>query len=437
MNYEQTLDYLFNRFQSFHNEGAKAYKPGLEKAYRLSEAFGNPHKDIRCIHIGGTNGKGSTAHSIASVMMAAGLKTGLYTSPHLVDFTERIRIDGKPIPQNEVVDFVRQFTGKNLQDLDPSFFELTTIMAFEYFAREKVDIAIIEVGLGGLLDTTNIITPELSVITNVSFDHTSLLGKTLPEIAGQKAGIIKPGVPVVIGRRNPLTDSVFTEKSDLVKFADDNPGYVSYEQSEDHIIYRGTLWGDIRSCLTGDCQPENMATILNALEVLQARGVVHLTPETVAKGLRDVCATTGLTGRWTKLSENPEIIIDTAHNPDGWKFIASKLAKKNPEKIFFVIGFASDKDFGEILSGLPREARYFFVTPSVKRAAPAEKVAETAARYGIFGKAFPSVATGFEAAYNEALSEIDSTVFVGGSNFVVADFLKEEADFLKEVNYEK
>ena len=424
MNYEETLDFLFNRLQSFHNKGAAAYKPGLEKAFRLSETFGSPHTKFRSIHIGGTNGKGSTAHSIASVLQSAGYKVGLYTSPHLVDFRERIRINGVMISEDEVIDFVRRFReNPHNESLDPSFFVLTTIMAFEHFARNNVDFAVIEVGLGGRLDTTNIITPVLSVITNVSYDHTDILGKTLPEIAREKAGIIKPDVPVVIGRRNPETDMIFSSASPFAVFAEDTPLYNGYEFAEDSIIYHKTPWGNITSCLTGLCQPENFRTILNALKLLTDKCGVAISENAVKDGLRNVCLNTGLMGRWMKISDKPLVIADTAHNVDGWTYIAERLNSIAPHSLHVVIGFVNDKDYNKILSLLPKKAYYYFVRPSVARAANENEVLKAAKAHDINGKTYSTVIEGYNNAIEKAKDNEDALIYVGGSTFVVADLL--------------
>lgn len=429
MNYEQTLDYFYNRLQSFHNDGAIAYKPGLDKALKLSAAFGNPHSRLRAVHVAGTNGKGSTAHTIASVLMAAGLRVGLYTSPHLVDFTERIRVDGEPILHDEVVDFVDRFRSANLECLDPSFFELTTIMAFEHFVRHKVDIAVIEVGLGGRLDTTNIVNPVLSIITNISYDHTALLGNTLAAIAGEKAGIIKRGVPIVIGRRNRETDDVFIRKAEAenapIVFAGDTHPYKKYEASATSVTYFGTRWGTVSSPLAGRCQAENMTTILTALDVLDRTGVVTLNNDVVARGIADVVRNTHLMGRWMQLSERPLVITDTGHNVDGWRFISEQLKGFLPRPLMIVLGFVSDKDYGQIMMMLPRDAMYFFVSPSVRRAAKAEDVASAAEKAGLVGTVYADVADGYQAALRAADELADETpvIYVGGSTFVVADLL--------------
>lgn len=423
MNYQETLDFLFNRLQSFHNDGAKAYKPGLEKAFKLSAAFKNPHKALKVIHVAGTNGKGSVSHSLASVLMTAGMKVGLYTSPHLIDFRERIRIDGEPIPQKEVVAFIEKYRSFNLA-VDPSFFELTTIMAFDWFAKNQVDIAVIEVGLGGRLDTTNIVNPILSIITNISFDHTNLLGSTLKEIASEKAGIIKNGIPVVIGRRNPETDKVFENAADsTVVFAEDKKMFVSFELKNSEIIYKGTAWGDIKNCLTGECQPENMQTVLTTLKNLEEREIIKIDNHILNEALSNTCSKTGLMGRWMKINDHPTTITDTAHNVDGWRFIIPRLQNHLPKPLHIVIGFVNDKDFTTILSMLPKEAFYYFVQPSVNRAASSARLAKSACEAGRIGEVYNSVVEGYEAACLIAEKQRDAMIYVGGSTFVVADLL--------------
>ncbi len=423
MDYKDTLDFLYNRLQSFHNNGAVAYKPGLEKALTLSAAFGNPHVAFQSIHVGGTNGKGSVSHSLASVLMAAGLKVGLYTSPHLVDFRERIRVDGVPIREEEVVDFVERFKAMNLTGTDPSFFELTTIMAFEHFARHKVDVAVIEVGLGGRLDTTNIITPLLSVITNISYDHTALLGNTLAEIAREKAGIIKPGVPVVIGRRHPETDTVFISKNTDTIFAQDAPVFEKVTENDGLLEYTGTPYGVLHSCLTGDCQPENMSTILTALPLIGKSLGLKLDNTIVDRGLRQIVERTGLMGRWMTVRTIPHVVADTAHNVDGWKYISQRLKRHLPRPLYLVLGFVSDKDYLHILEMLPRDAHYFIVQPSVNRAASSEAVAAAARSCGLTVSVYPTVADGYRAALRQAGDDSDALIYVGGSTFVVADLL--------------
>lgn len=424
MDYSQTLEFLFTRLQSFHNAGAVAYKPGLDRALALSEAFGNPHRNLKVIHVGGTNGKGSTAHTLAAILRSAGYRTGLYTSPHLVDFRERIRIDGKPIPESEVIDFVSRFIEKDIP-LDPSFFELTTIMAFEHFARNNVDYAVVEVGLGGRLDTTNIVSPVASVITNISFDHTALLGNTLPEIAAEKAGIIKPSVPVVIGEAEGDVRRVFAdtaaERNAPVFFADENTELLSVTPGNEFNIYHTASFGDVRGELTGDCQWLNARTVLTAVSVLRGLGI-EISTEAVRSGFARVTGLTGLMGRWMKVSECPEMVCDTGHNPGGWQYLGPRLKTiAGVRTLHVVIGFVNDKDITHILDFMPRNAVYYFVQPSVDRAAGSSDVASKAAAVGLAGESYPSVMAGVEAA-KKAASPSDF-IFVGGSTFVVADLL--------------
>lgn len=415
--YKDTLDWLFTQVPMFQQVGASAYKPGLERVTALSDAFGSPHEGLRCIHVAGTNGKGSTASTIAAVLQSAGLRTGLFTSPHLVDFRERIRVDGRMIPEEQVVAFIRRYRDMRLP-LEPSFFELTTVMAFEHFRRSGVDIAVVEAGLGGRLDSTNIISPDLCVITNISLDHTALLGSTPEAIAAEKAGIIKPGVPVVIGRADGAVRDVFARKAAQagapVIFAQDTPAYTGMRRSDTSVTYLGTPWGDIESQLTGDCQPENADTVFHALGLLPP-----LSPRAVADGFARVCDLTGLTGRWTVLRRDPLLVCDTGHNPGGWEYLAprlSEMAARRPLNI--VLGFVSDKDAASILATLPHRARYFFVTPSVPRGRDSADLRRQAAEFGLAGDAWPTVEAGVEAALATGRD-----TFVGGSTFVVADLL--------------
>ncbi len=418
MTYSETLDFLFGRLAMFQSVGQAAYKPGLSTTRALDEAFGSPSRRFKAIHVGGTNGKGSTSHSIASVLMAAGLKVGLFTSPHLLDFRERIRVDGVMIPEEAVIDFVERFESMGPHDCWPSFFELTTIMAFEWFARCEVDVAVIEVGLGGRLDSTNILPkPILTVITNISPDHTALLGNTLEEIAAEKAGIIKAGVPVVIGESgSPGVREVFASAAARegapIEFASDHP--LEAEVGTDHIHYPSTPYGPIDADLCGDCQTRNMATILAALAHLPVG------PRAVREGLSRVAETTGLMGRWMTVRDNPRVICDTGHNIGGWQYLAPRLAALDgPKEI--VLGFVNDKDVSSILrlvAEIP-DATFRWVKASVERALPAEELAEKARAFGIAGEAYPDVASGYQAALGSGAP----TVFVGGSTFVVADLL--------------
>ncbi len=418
--YQEITEWMFGQIPMFQNVGADAYKPGLDTMRRLCEAFGNPERKFKTIHVGGTNGKGSTSSLIASVLTESGRRTGLYTSPHLVDFRERIRIDGQMISEDEVVDFIKRYRALDL-GLEPSFFELTTIMAFDHFARHGAECAVIEVGLGGRLDSTNVITPEVSVITNISLDHTALLGHTEPEIAREKAGIIKPGVPAVIGHASGDVLRVFTDTAAAcgspVILAGESPAYSSATLTDTHYIYKNTPWGDLTCPLTGDCQPENANTALHALQLLSG-----ITPESVARGFANVTGNTGLMGRWTQLSDSPRLICDTGHNPGGWQHLAPRLCKIASEgTLRMVIGFVADKDISHILDKMPRNAIYYFTSPSVRRGLPAAELARTAGSCGLCGRIFESVADAVDTARAEAAD--DDTIFVGGSTFVVADLL--------------
>lgn len=418
--YQQTIDWLFSQVTMFQNVGAAAYKPGLEGVKTLCDAFGNPHKSIKTIHVGGTNGKGSVSSLIASVLQEAGLKVGLFTSPHLIDFRERIRINGEMISESAVVDFIERYRAKQL-DYQPSFFELTTVMAFDWFASNDVDISVIEVGLGGRLDSTNVITPRLSIITNISLDHTALLGNTHEAIAREKSGIIKQGVPVIIGHAEGSVAKVFVEKAASldapIRFADRNLHWSEIERNDNVIAYRNTPWGDIISPLTGDCQLENAATVFAALDEL---GVTDI--EAVKRGFSNVIKNTGLRGRWTILSANPRIICDTGHNPGGWSWLGGQLQRiSDSGPLYIVAGFVNDKDVNSILSHMPKNATYYWATPSVARGRDAALTRRDAAGAGLKGNAYDSVAEAFNAA-KEAAS-CDATIFIGGSTFVVADFL--------------
>ena len=419
--YKETIDWLFSQIPMFQNLGAGAYKPGLDTVRRLSHAFGDPHLRLRCIHVAGTNGKGSTASTIAAVLQSAGMRVALYTSPHLIDFRERIRVNGQMISEAEVVDFINRFRALGFEP-QPSFFELTTIMAFEYFVRQNVDIAVIEVGLGGRLDATNIITPMLSVITNISLDHTALLGTTPAAIAREKAGIIKPGVPVVVGEAEGDVRAVFAtraaELSAPVTFAQDAPMFTSADRSPFEITYHGTPWGDVPSELTGDCQLLNTNTIFHALSKLP----FAVPAEAVAQGFAHVCQISGLMGRWATIARSPRVICDTGHNPGGWQYLGPQLATIAAESaLHVVIGFVNDKDVSHIFPYLPAEARYYLAKPSVERGRPAAELLPIAAQYGLSATAFDSVAEAYQAA-RQAAAEAD-TIFVGGSTFIVADLL--------------
>lgn len=412
---------MFTRIPMFQNKGVGAYKPGLDRVKALAEVFGNPQQSIRSIHVAGTNGKGSTSSMLASVLQSHGLKVGLFTSPHLIDFRERIRINGKMIDKDDVVDFIIRYRSLD-SDIDPSFFELTTVMALDYFARSNVDVAVIEVGLGGRLDSTNIIKPLVSVITNISLDHTALLGNTLEQIATEKAGIIKQKTPVVIGNADdPAVRSVFENKTrecnSPIVFAKDSPAFTQYFKDGNVIHYHTLDYGIIASDLYGEYQPENVNTALHVLPLLPWK----LNNEAIANGFANVCGFTGLQGRWSVASNNPHTITDTGHNEGGWQYLGPRLTKMADEgPLGIVIGFVNDKDISHIIDKLPRKAKYYFTAPSVERARPADSLRDLAAEAGIVGRTFPTVKDAWEAAAHELPA--GGTIFVGGSTFVVADF---------------
>ena len=422
MTYDQAIDFLYTQLPMFQRVGAPAYKPGLDTSIALAATFGNPQDSYKTIHVGGTNGKGSTAHTLAAILQAAGYRTGLYTSPHLVDFRERIRVDGKMMPREEVTGFVERYMKLGF-DKSPSFFELTMVMAFEYFAKAKVDVAVIEVGLGGRLDSTNIISPCLSVITNISKDHTQFLGDTLPAIASEKAGIIKPGVPVVIGESEGDVREVFAVKAESVgapvRYADDETPYSAAVAVDGDILYRDTPFGDITGALSGECQPKNAATIMVAVDELRKAGW-HIDDRDVRKGFAEVCSMTGLMGRWMRIGEAPFTVCDTGHNTGGWQYLARQL-DASPGVKHVVIGFVNDKDVTSILKMLPADARYYFTRASIARALDEKVLAENAGALGLKGTAYPAVGEAYAAA-RSAASPSD-TIFIGGSTFVVADLL--------------
>ena len=422
MTYDQAIDFLYTQLPMFQRIGAPAYKPGLDTSIALAAAFGNPQDTYKTIHVGGTNGKGSTAHTLAAILQSSGYRVGLYTSPHLVDFRERIRVDGKMMPREAVTDFVERYRKMDF-DGSPSFFELTMVMAFEYFAKAKVDVAVIEVGLGGRLDSTNIIHPCLSVITNISFDHTQFLGDTLPAIASEKAGIIKHGVPVVIGESCGDVRKVFADKASetgtVIRYADDEHPYTEAVSVEEGVLYRSTPYGDITGELSGDCQLKNTATILVAVDELRKTGW-NIDDAAVKTGFARVCGMTGLMGRWMKLADTPLTICDTGHNTGGWQYLSRQLDAA-PGRKHIVIGFVSDKDVTSILKMLPAGAVYYFTRASIARAMDENLLREKAVASGLNGDAYHSVMDAYRAA--KAAASDSDTVFIGGSTFVVADLL--------------
>ena len=409
----------------FQQIGSAAYKEGLENTHTLDAHFGHPHRLFRTIHIAGTNGKGSCSHTLAAILQASGLRVGLYTSPHLVDFRERIRVNGQPVSEEYVTDFVareRSF----FEPLHPSFFELTTAMAFDWFARNMVDVAVIEVGMGGRLDCTNIIRPELSIITNISLDHTQFLGDTPAKIAGEKAGIIKHGVPVVIGETTEETRPVFAAKAAAeeapIRFAEDERLLISASPLNDRpgFIYQTADYANLEGELGGLCQLKNTNTILSALRQLRQCGFAF-TEEHVRQGFAHVCELTGLQGRWQWLSTRPAIVCDTGHNVGGIGYIVEQLRRQRCDTLRIVFGMVSDKDIEAVLALLPQNAVYYFTQASVKRAMPAEKLRAMASAHGLTGRSYPDVGTALKQARADARTE--DFIFVGGSSFIVADLL--------------
>jgi dihydrofolate synthase/folylpolyglutamate synthase len=428
MNYQETLDYLFTSLPMFQRVGASAFKSDLNNTLALCTHLDNPERKFKSIHVAGTNGKGSTSHTLAAIFQSAGYKTGLYTSPHLKSFTERIRIDGEEITEDSVVRFVAE--NKNfLDDLKPSFFEMTVGMAFWYFAQQKVDIAIIEVGMGGRLDSTNVITPELSVITNIGYDHMQFLGETLPEIAGEKAGIIKSEVPIVISQTQVETTSVFQQKAAEMNapiiFADENfeiswlgEKRMDVKLSVEYRVKSSQKTLDIEFGLLGNYQRYNLPGILEAVNQLRNRGW-NISKVALEKGLLEVVTLTGLKGRWQILGENPTIIADTGHNEPGIREILAQLETYNFKTLWMVIGMVQDKDISKILALLPKEANYIFCQADLPRALAANQLAEKAAEFGLKGETIPKVNEALTFARKNAGS--DDLIFVGGSTFVVAE----------------
>lgn len=406
MTYNQAVEYLYNATPQFQQIGAAAYKPGLGNVIALSAMNGDSHRSFRSVHVAGTNGKGSTAHTLAAVLQSAGYRVGLFTSPHLVDFRERIRVNGEKIPQDEVVAWLERYLAAE-PDIAPSFFELTTVMAFDWFAKSKVDIAVVEVGLGGRLDSTNIINPILSVITNISFDHTAQLGNTLASIASEKAGIIKPGVPVVLGEgdipevRDVVIEKARKESAPLYIASDDIP-FSHFERQADHITYFDTPFGArLDAALSGDCQTRNAATILAALLRLRQIGL-HIPDSAVAGGMANVCELTGLAGRWMKLADAPLTIADTGHNIGGWQYLATTLAAWQKGQVRCVLGFVNDKDINSILSLIPGNVHCYFTRASVPRALDPVELLAIARSHGLDGPVFDDVASAVRAARDQA-----------------------------------
>ncbi len=424
MNYEETIDFLFKATPVFEKTGASAYKEGLGNTIAFDAHFHHPHTHYATIHVAGTNGKGSCSHTLAAILQSAGYKVGLYTSPHLIDFRERIRINGECISKQYVIDFVEK-ERKFFEPLNPSFFELTTAMAFKYFADSRVDIAVVEVGLGGRLDCTNIITPILSVITNISLDHTQFLGNTPARIAAEKAGIIKHGVPVVIGETTDETRPVFQETarrlSAPVFFADDYPEVTAALTDGNNGMEITTRnWGTLHGELQGTYQKKNANTILKAVEVLHGLGVIK-DAQPVAKGFANVCSLTGLMGRWQKISDSPVTVCDTGHNVGGWQCLGKQISAQPCRTLRMVFGMVDDKDIRHVMDLLPKNAVYYFTQATTHRAIPCESVKAEGEKHGLYGRSYATVNEAYSKALNEAAP--DDFIFVGGSSYIVADLL--------------
>jgi len=432
MNYQQTVQYLYSQLPLFTRVGASAYKANLDNTIELCKRLNNPQHKFKSVHVGGTNGKGSTSHMLAAILQTAGYKTGLYTSPHLKDFRERVRINGEMISEQEVIDFVAKHK-VDFDEISPSFFEMTVALAFDFFAREKVDIAIIEVGLGGRLDSTNIITPLLSVITNIGWDHMNILGDSLLLIAAEKAGIIKPNIPVIIGEYQQEVADVFITRakrenspisfaSDLKAEIRDQGSGVRLKQFLDVTITQTSDFGlqtsDFRLDLTGTYQLKNLKTVICAVEELLSQGF-KISYDDLKSALSQVKTLTGLHGRWEVLSKHPLTICDTGHNPEGIQEVLQNIALVPHDRLHFVIGVVNDKDISKILAVLPLNTTYYFCKPDIPRGLEAESLKQKAESFGLQGGAYPSVKLALLSAQQNA-GEND-LVFVGGSTFVVAE----------------
>ena len=426
MTYQETLEWMFNKLPMYQRIGAAAYKADLNNTIQLLDLLDNPHNSFKSVHVAGTNGKGSVSHTLASVFQEAGYKTGLYTSPHLRDFRERIRINGEMIPEENVVQFIDNYKDK-FEAMELSFFEMTVGMAFDYFRMEKVDIAIVEVGMGGRLDSTNLITPELSIITNIDFDHTKFLGDTRAKIAYEKAGIIKPGIPVVIGETHPETEQVFIDKAkecgSPIYFADqifdcDKIYFESFTEQKFDVWKNSELYMEaLEIPLMGNYQQKNLTTVMCAIDLL--RNKFNLSDDDIRDGIGKVIRNTHLMGRWQILCKDPLTIADTGHNVAGITEVVRQLAEMHYGKLHFVLGIVNDKDIDSVLQLLPRGAEYYFCKADIPRGLDANILAEKAFDMGLRGQVFESVSHAYRSAVNNA--RFGDVVFIGGSNFTVAE----------------
>lgn len=427
MTYSETLDFLYHSLPVFQHIGGSAYKAGLDNILSLEAELGDPHRRFASIHVAGTNGKGSVSHMVAAVLQAAGYKTGLFTSPHLQDFRERIRVNGEMISQEEVIHFVEQHR-EAIDRIGPSFFEATTAMAFDHFARKEVDVAVIEVGMGGRLDSTNVIRPRVSVITNISRDHAQFLGSTLPEIAGEKAGIIKEETPVVIGQSQIETQMVFISRAKELRapilFADQlyEVTAQTHRDNDQQFTVRSRMDGEEFSLtldLQGDYQRLNLLTALTALDVLNGAGGLQIPQQAVREGLAQAARSTGLRGRWQILGRQPLKVCDTGHNEGGLSETLAQIARQTYRKLYMVLGFVSDKEIDRVLPMMPREAHYLFTQASIERAMPAQELSRHAVEYGLHGETIADVKSAVARA--EELAGPEDMIYIGGSTFVVAE----------------
>jgi dihydrofolate synthase/folylpolyglutamate synthase len=406
MNYQETINWMFNQLPMYQLQGASAYKKDLTNTHLLVNHLNNPQKNLKCIHVAGTNGKGSTSHMLASILQEAGYKVGLYTSPHLKDFRERIKINGTMIPENFVCDFINK-NKSFFEKSEMSFFEMTVGLAFDYFSKEKVDIAVIEVGMGGRLDATNIITPLVSVITNIGMDHVQFLGDTIEAIAKEKAGIIKPGIPVVIGEYTPETKKVFLDKA---------------KENNSEIYFASDLISEtLASDLIGDYQMHNKKTVQQTIAVLNAQKEFTINSNNLQSGLLNTVKNTGLLGRWQQLGESPKIICDTAHNKNGLEIVLNQIQKEKFNKLHIILGVVNDKDLDEILPLFPKNAIYYFCKPNILRGLETNILLEKAKIHNLKGHSHSSVATAYAAAKRNGTKE--DFIFIGGSTFVIAEIV--------------
>ena len=428
MNYTETLEFLFTSMPSFQRVGGEAYKPGLERIASFCQHIGNPQRNYYTIHVAGTNGKGSVSHMLASILREAGYRTGLFTSPHLTDFRERIRVDGEMIPKQKVVNFVNKHQEK-MKELDLSFFEMTASMAFDYFDQCDVEVAVIETGLGGRLDATNLITPILSIVTNVGFDHTEFLGETIEKIAAEKAGIIKKSIPVIVGQHSEAYDKVFVERAkelnSRIIFAEDVwtlNGVEHFDNENQHFSLTRVRDGkgyELDVDLLGDYQRHNIVTVCAAADYLAENTPLTISRRAHREGLQVAAASTGLAGRWQVLSREPYTVCDTGHNVDGIRYVAEQLNNLECDRLFAVMGFAREKELSKILALLPTKAHYIFTRANIERARAIEDIAAEATKPGLDFETVPTVWEAVERA--RCLAQPTDAIFIGGSNYVIAE----------------